>query len=117
MSERVFMPFETSRAPGAFLRESSGVAELVQPVLLDPEVVRQLVEDGDPDLLLELAGAGKRLGEREPEGADPVGKRPRPVAALGQRDPLVEAEEVGILRVLVLDRDLDVPYRLPQLVG
>src|SRR5438876_8718912 len=31
----------------------SGVAQLVQPVLVDPEEVRQLVEDGDPDLLLQ----------------------------------------------------------------
>ena len=38
---------------------SSPVAELVEPVLVDPEVVRELVQNGDADLVLELAGVGK----------------------------------------------------------
>src|SRR5258705_7090528 len=33
---------------------SSRVAQLVEPVLVDPEVVGELVEDGDPDLVLQL---------------------------------------------------------------
>ena len=61
------------------------------------------------------AGSGKRLHEREPEDADPVGQGARPVAALGQGHALVEPEQVGIVRVLVLDRDLHVPDRLLQL--
>ena len=47
----------------------------------------QLVEHGDPDLLLELGRIGERLDEREPEDADPVGERPRPVAPLGSGTP------------------------------
>jgi hypothetical protein len=54
--------------------------------------VGELVEDGDPDLLLELGGISERLDERQPEDPDPVRKRPRPVAALRQRYALVEAK-------------------------
>src|SRR5438093_13077011 len=44
---------------------SSPVAELVEPLLVDPEVVGQLVEDGDPDLPLELVRlVSERLLER-----------------------------------------------------
>src|SRR6476660_8625132 len=35
---------------------SSPVAQLVEPVLVDPEVVGELVEDGDADLVLQLLG-------------------------------------------------------------
>jgi len=77
--------------------------------------VGQFVEDGDPDLLLELGRVGKRLDERAAEDPDPVRQRPRPVAALRQRDALVEAEQIGIVGVLVLDRELEVPDRLPEL--
>ena len=73
------------------------------------------MEDGDPDLGVELGRVGKRHDERPPEDPDPVGQAPRPVAALGEWDALVEPEEVGVVRVLLLDRDLDVPDRLPQL--
>ena len=77
--------------------DSSGKSEVVQPVLVDPEVVGELVEHGDPDLLLELGRVGKRLDERQPEDPDPVGERPGPVAPLGQRHALVEPEEVGVV--------------------
>ena len=40
------------------------VAELCDPVLVEPEVVSQLVQDRDPDLLLELPWVAERLGER-----------------------------------------------------
>ena len=63
------------------------------------------------------AGIGERLDEREPEDADPVGQRPRPVAPLGERHALVEPEEVGVLGMLVLDRDLEIPDRLLELAG
>src|SRR3954449_6069142 len=109
------MPLRTAPDASAFLARSSGKPELVEAVLVEAEVVRELVEDGDPDLLLELGGIGKRLDEREAEDADPVRERAGPVAALGQRHPLVEAEEVGIVRMLVLDRQLEVPDRLAQL--
>src|SRR4051794_6080627 len=109
------MPIETAPAAPAFLPRSSGKPELVEPVLVEAEVVRELVEDGNPYLLLELGGIGKRLDERQAEDANPVRQLARPVAALGQRHPLVEPEEVGIVGMLVLDRQLEVPDLCTQL--
>src|SRR5439155_13774652 len=78
---------------------SSRVAELVEPVLVDPEVVRELVEDGDPDLSLELLRIGERLLERKP-----VDRHLRRQVGLA----LEQAEEVGIVMVLVLHDHCDV---------
>jgi len=64
---------KTPGPAGTFRGLSSGKPELIQPVLVEPEVVGQLVEDGDPDLRLQLSRVGKRLHERQPEDADPVG--------------------------------------------
>ena len=81
-------------------REPSPVPELVEPVLVDPEVVGQLVEDGDPDLMLELRRVVPELVlEREPVDRD----LRRHVRRL-----LEQPEEVGLLWVLVLDDDRDV---------
>src|SRR5439155_14632220 len=75
----------------------SGVAELVELVLVDSEVVRQLVEDGDADLLLEGIGVMAELFlERPPVNRDSGGQ----VFVL-----LEQTEEVGLLRVLVLDHE------------
>ena len=73
-----------------------------------PEVVRELVEDGDPDLLAELSGIGKRFLERQPIDRDRVGRQACDVAPLRQRDAVVEAEEIGVVGVLVLDDHRDV---------
>src|SRR5207244_13225575 len=102
---------ERATLPG----HSSGIPDVVEAVLVEPEVMGELVENGDPDLLLEVGGVGERLHERHAEDADPVGEGARPVAALGERHALVEPEEVGLVGMLVLDRDLDVPNRLPEL--
>src|SRR5213079_1675342 len=58
---------------------SSGIAEFVETVLVEPEVVGELVQDGDPDLLLELPLVGERLDEGLAEDADPVGQGAGPV--------------------------------------
>ncbi len=50
--------------PAAVAPETSLVAELGDAVLVEPEVVRELVEDGHPDLLLELPRVGKAVLER-----------------------------------------------------
>src|SRR5712691_13421197 len=81
ISRIVLMPLKTPDRAPAFRGTSSGKPELVEALLVQPEVVGELVEDGDPDLRLELGGVGKRVDERQPEDADPVGKRARPVAA------------------------------------
>src|SRR5437764_108947 len=89
------MALTTSACRGIFLR----IPQLVEPVLVDPEVVGELVEDGDPDLLLELGRVREGLGERLSEDRDLVGH------VLGR---LPEPEQVGIVRVLVLHDDGDV---------
>src|ERR1700756_4493810 len=94
---------------------ASAVPELVQPVFVDPEIVGELVEDGHADLVLELGRFGKRLHQRPAEDADAGGKGAGPVASLRQWHALVQAEEVGIVGVLVLDRDLEVAQGCPQL--
>ena len=71
----------------------------------------ELVEDGDADLLAELPRLGKVLRERQVVDRDRVRLERRLNAPLGQRHAVVEAEEIGILRVLVLDDDGDVLER------
>ncbi len=73
-------PVKRSRPPPHSFRIQE-YPRLVEPLLVDPEVVGELVENGHPDLLLELGRVGKRLDERQPEDPDPVGQRARPVAA------------------------------------
>src|SRR5687767_13510283 len=82
----------------------SVVAQLLEPVLVDAEVVRQLVQDGDADLLAQLVRVVPELVlERQPVDGDLVRQLAAvPRSALGQRHSVVEAEEVRILRVLVL---------------
>src|SRR2546421_9338926 len=91
--------------------------ELVEPILVDAEVVRELVENRDPDLVLQHGRiVTEFLLERQAIDRDLVGQGPRVgLAPLGQRDPEVEAEEVGVFGVLVLDHDLDVRHRPAQL--
>jgi hypothetical protein len=78
---------------------SSVVTELREPIFVEPEVVPELVEDRDSDLPFQLGAAVKLLDERSPVDRDRV----RPVVPA-----LVETEQVGIVRVLVLDDDGDV---------
>src|SRR4051794_34205960 len=80
------------------------VAELVEPVLVDPEIVRELVEDGDPDLPVQLGPVREGLLQRPPVDRD---LRRQPLLLLEQ------AEEVGLVGVLVLDDDGDV-LELPR---
>src|SRR5690348_9704811 len=68
ISVSVLIPLKTPAGWAVFLR----ISELVQPVLVDPEVVGELVEDRDPDLLLELPRVGERLDEGPPEDRDLV---------------------------------------------
>src|SRR5919204_3496740 len=74
------------------------VAELLEPVLLDPEFVRELVENRDPDLALQLLSL-ERLLERAPVDRD-LGRQPR--------IRLPEAEEVRILGIDLLHDHCDV---------
>ena len=91
-------------------------AELVQSVVVDTEVVGDLVDDGDGDLVddlrlgvahLQQGVAVERDGVRQRAGVGGV--------ALGQRDALVEPEQVGLVGMAVLDQDDDVVDRGGQL--
>src|SRR4051812_45007542 len=83
-------------------RALSPEAELVEPVLVDPEIVRELVQDGDPDLVLELGRILEGLDQRHP-----VDRHLR-----GQVRLLLEqSEEVRLLGVLLLDDDGDILQR------
>jgi hypothetical protein len=73
--------------------------------------VRELVQDGDPDLLAQLLGVLEALLERDTVDRDLVGEEPAHVPAFGERYAVIEAEEIGILGVLVLDDDGDVLER------
>src|SRR4051794_36043748 len=66
------------------------VSELVEPVLVDPEIVRELVEDGDPDLSVQLGPVGKGFLQRPPVNRD---LRRQPLLLLEQ------AEQVGLVGV------------------
>src|SRR5207248_4107850 len=78
---------------------ASVVAEVREPVLVEPEVVPELVEDGDSDLQFQLCGVRKLLLERPAVDRQRVRLVPAAV---------VQPEEVGVVRVLVLDDDGDV---------
>ena len=69
----------------------------------------ELVEHGDADLLAQLVHVGEVGLQRQPVDRDPV----RQLAGLGPPSvsgmPVEEAVEVGLLGVLVLDDDRDVP--------
>ena len=91
--------------------------QLVEPVVVDAQVVGELVEDRDPDLVREVVEVGEVLLERDPEEADLVRDRERVRAPLDPRDALVQAVQrlVAVQVVvapllggrLVLDDDRD----------
>src|SRR5262245_13233282 len=80
--------------------------------------MRDLVQDRDADLRFEHGRVVPELVlERQPVDGDLVRKNARVLGPLGERDAEIEAEEVGIFRVLVLDDDLDIRHRLPEVGG
>src|SRR5690606_16789806 len=102
---------------GAADRGPSTPAEAVQLVVVDAEVVRELVHDGDADLLDDLVARRAHLADGEPVDRDPVGHDEPPVVLpLGQRHAVVEPEQV-LGRVPVLDDDGDVVDQLGEPLG
>lgn len=97
-----------------------GVAEAMQSVVVDAEVMRHFVHDGDPDLLDELLLALTHVEKRSAENEDPVGQRdPGLTPALGQRHAVVEAEQVLGLAFggPLFDEDDDVAHQRRKLFG
>ena len=73
-------------------------AELVEPVVVDAHVVGELVDHRDADLLDQLVLVLALGAEGEAVDRDDVGEDAGVVAAGGQRDAVVEAEQVGLAR-------------------
>ena len=66
-------PVETNAALDRLLnRVRSAPAEVVQPVVVDPDVVPELVDDRDRDLLDEVVDVLRHQAQRDPVEADPV---------------------------------------------
>ena len=88
----------------------------MQPVVVDPEMVGQLVDDGDEHLLLELVEIDDHLAQLQPVEGDPIRElEAAVVVAFGAGHALVETEES--LRMAVVDQDHDVVEQGRQLVG
>ena len=96
-------------------------AEVVQPVVVDAEVVGELVDDRDPDLVGEVVRVGEVGLQRQPEQRDPVGLADPVRPPLGAGDALVQPVQrvVGLEPVLaallrgrlVVDDDRDLLER------
>ncbi len=96
-------------------RSSSVGIEFPQPVIADPEVVRDLVSHGAghlcADAILIVSGDRHDRGsvERDRVGQDVA----VPMTALRERDPVIQAQEVPLIRRReILDEDLDVRHRV-----
>src|SRR4051812_13183677 len=78
--------------PGAYSRP----AELIEPVVIDAEVMRYLVYDGDPHLVRDLLGRRATTQDRQAVDRDPVrqhaGVRRR--TSVRQRHTVIEPEQV-----------------------
>src|SRR6266511_4108143 len=88
-------------------RDQLPVAELVQTILVDPEVVRQLVQDGNANLVLQSRGVVAEVVLERPA----VDRDPRRQVLVDLKQP----KQVGFLRVLLLDDDRDVVERSREL--
>src|SRR4051795_2557142 len=96
-------------------RSPSVGPELLQPLVGDAEVVRDLVDDGVPHLLDDVLQVAGPTAQRQPVDRDPVRqhsavrRRPR-----GQRHALVEPEQVGRAAV-VRNEDRDFAHHPAEL--
>src|SRR5689334_22810035 len=78
----------------------SSPAQLVEAGVVDAEVVRDLVDDGDRDLLDDVGLGLADVADRLAVDHDPVRQRAAVLpAALGQGVALVEPEQVGLVLV------------------
>src|SRR6476469_3652848 len=84
-------------------------AELVQPSVINTEVVGNLMNDRDRDLLDHVLLVVADVEDRLAIDGDPVRQHAAVVGrALRQRHAVVEPEQRGVLGVAVLDQDHDV---------
>jgi hypothetical protein len=106
----------TTASPEASPRHSVAI-ELNQPLVADPEVMRDLVEHDVSDLAAYAIGvAGSESRDWPAEDADLVGKHPAVRAAPSrQRYAAIQPEQRSTSRRLVLDDDLDVAHRRTEI--
>ena len=86
-----------SRVDRAASHVISVVAELVETVVTDAGVVRELVDDRASDLVGELVGIGEVGLERQPEERDLVRVRHQVSSVLDRWDALVEPVQPGVV--------------------
>src|ERR1700722_6592866 len=98
-------------------RHCSVAIELDQPLVTDPEVMRDLVDRDVSDLAAQTIGvAGSESRDRPAEDADLVGKHTAVRAAPSrQRYTAVQAEQRPPVWRLVLDDDLNVAHRRTEI--
>jgi len=90
--------------------------EVVKSVVVDTEVVRDFVHDRDLDLLDELIEVLAHRAQGESIDRDLVGEFHQPVAfAFGEGYSLVQAKEVGLLVMSILDGDHHVLHQCLEL--
>src|SRR4051794_988321 len=104
ISISVRISVRTTAPASVFLR----IPELVEPVLVDAEVVGELVQDRDPDLLGQFLRVGKGGDERPAVDRDLVGQ---------VRLRLPEAEQIRVVGVLLGHDDRDVLERPREVRG
>src|SRR5690606_21427490 len=115
-------PARAPRSPSSATRpaeRASRPAELVELRVVDPEEVRDLVRDGDRDLLDDVLARVADRERRVAEDEDAVRKlTAAPVTALGEGDPVVVPEQGRVLgRGVVLDEHDDVLELARELLG
>lgn len=90
-----------SAGSGCRLYVRSPPPELVQPGVIDSEMVGDLMDHGDSDFLHHLFWCGAYLAYFPPIDEDLIRQDTEVgVASLGQWDPLVEAEQSGFWWIL-----------------
>ena len=77
------MPFDRLRAHQGLVLV---VAELVEPIVVDSEVMGDLVYDSDPDLFDDLLAGFTNCQDRSPEDQDAIGQTGVELTAFGQWD-------------------------------
>ena len=97
------------RGPTNLRRRASAPTQLVQPVVVDTEVMGELVHDGDGDLVDHLLLGVTHLEQSAAIDRDHIGQGAGVVAvALGQRHTLVEPEQIRLVGMPILDQHDDV---------
>lgn len=87
----------------------------MKSIVVDAEVVGDLMDDRDPDLLDQLVLVVADFAQRQPVEGDHIGQNQTAVVlSFGQRDPLVETEQV-LHRMPIFGDDRDVLHQPTEL--